>query len=57
LIIIDYEKLPGVSSPWVLGHVRADRATVIAEITAAGFVLERTHDFLRENYFLEFRRP
>lgn len=57
LIIIDYEKIPGRSSPWVLGHVRANRETVIAELTAAGFVLNRTHDFLRENYFLEFRKP
>lgn len=57
LIIIDYEKIPGRSSPWVLGHVRANRETVIAEITAAGFTLERIHDLLRENYFLEFRKP
>jgi ubiquinone/menaquinone biosynthesis C-methylase UbiE len=57
LIIIDYEKIPGQSSPWVMSHVRANRETVIAEITAAGFLLERTHDFLRENYFLEFRKP
>ena len=57
LIIIDYEKTPGRSSPWVMGHVRADRETVIGEITTAGFILERTHHFLRENYFLEFRKP
>lgn len=30
---------------------------VVAEVSAAGFVLERTHGFLRENYFLEFRKP
>jgi len=40
-----------------MGHVRAGRETVIAEITAAGFVMERSHDFLGENFFLEFRRP
>lgn len=57
LIIIDYEKIPGRSSPWVLSHVRAERETVMAEVTAAGFVLERTHGFLRDNYFLEFRKP
>lgn len=57
LIIIDYEKIPGRSSAWVLGHVRANRETVIGEITAAGFMLDRTHDFLRENYYLEFRKP
>jgi ubiquinone/menaquinone biosynthesis C-methylase UbiE len=57
LIVIDYEKIPGRSSSWVMNHVRANRETVIAEITAAGFHLDRTHDFLRENYFLEFRKP
>ena len=57
LIVIDYEKIPGRSSSWVMGHVRANRETVIAEITTAGFVLDRTHDLLHENYFLEFRKP
>jgi hypothetical protein len=54
--VIDYQRIPGSSSPWVLGHVRAGRETVIAEIEAAGFALLRSHDFLRENYFLEFTR-
>ena len=54
LVVIDYEKIPGRSSPWVMGHVRADGATVTAEIEAAGFRLLRSHDILRENYFLEF---
>lgn len=57
LVVIDYEKIPGRSSSWVLGHVRANREQVISEITAAGFGLERSHDFLHENYFLEFRKP
>jgi ubiquinone/menaquinone biosynthesis C-methylase UbiE len=56
LVVIDYERIPGRSSPWILGHVRAGRETVIAEIEAAGFGLLRSHDFMRENYFLEFRR-
>jgi len=57
LVVIDYERIPGRSSPWILGHVRAGRETVVAEVEAAGFRLLRAHDFLRENYFLEFRRP
>lgn len=57
LIIIDYERIPGRSSPWVLGHVRAGREVVVAEVIAAGFQPLRTHDFLRENYFIEFLRP
>lgn len=56
-VVIDYEKIPGKSSSWVMGHVRADRASVIAEIEAAGFRLLRSHDLLQENYFLEFARP
>lgn len=57
LIIIDYERIPGRSSPWVLSHVRAGRELVVAEVTAAGFRPLRSHDFLRENYFIEFLRP
>ncbi len=57
LIIIDYERIPGRSSPWVLSHVRAGREVVVAEVTAAGFQPLRAHDFLRENYFIEFLRP
>ncbi len=57
LIVIDYERHPGRSSPWVLGHVRAGRETVVAEIEAAGFKLLRSHQFLRENFFIEFVRP
>jgi predicted methyltransferase len=56
LVVIDYERIPGDPTPWILGHVRAGRETVMAEIEAAGFGLLRSHDFLRENYFLEFRR-
>jgi SAM-dependent methyltransferase len=57
LIVIDYERIPGHSSPWVLSHVRAGREVVVAEVTAAGFQPLRAHDFLRENYFIEFLRP
>lgn len=57
LIVIDYERIPGRSSPWVLGHVRAGRETVVAEIEAVGFKRIRSHQFLRENFFIEFGRP
>jgi predicted methyltransferase len=57
LIVIDYERVPGRSSPWVLGHVRAGRETVVAEVESAGFRQIRSHDLLRENYFIEFLRP
>jgi predicted methyltransferase len=57
LAVIDYEKIPGRSSAWVMGHVRAGRETVTAEIQAAGFKLIRSHTLLSENFFLEFQKP
>ena len=56
LIVIDYRKHPGKSSRWVMGHVRADRKKVIAEITSAGFLQIADKPLLGANYFLEFRK-
>ena len=58
LIVIDFERIPGATRPWILGHVRAGRETVVKEIQAAGFVLEEMDavDGLKENYFLRFRK-
>jgi predicted methyltransferase len=56
LVVIDFEKTPGLSSAWVMGHVRADRETAIREIEAAGFRLAEDRKLLRENYFLRFVR-
>ena len=59
LFVIDFEKIPGKSSEWVMGHVRAGKSTFRDEIEAAGFrcVGQRDIDALSENYMLEFRRP
>jgi predicted methyltransferase len=58
LVLIDYRRIPGVSSDWVMTHVRASKEEVIAELREAGFDLVEEQDFLRENYFLRFlKRP
>lgn len=59
LVVIDFERIPGVTREWLLGHVRADKATFRAEIESAGFefVDEVELDGLEENYVLRFRRP
>jgi len=54
LVIIDFRKQPGNSSAWVMGHVRANRQTVIHEVQSAGFRLSKEPDILRSNYFLIF---
>lgn len=61
LVVIDFERIPGKTSEGMMKHVRADQATFIREITAAGFVFERQLgpaegiDF-DENYMLVFGR-
>jgi ubiquinone/menaquinone biosynthesis C-methylase UbiE len=56
LIIIDFRRIPGYSTPWVMQHVRAGRQTVIREVQAAGFRFREEKPVLRSNYFLEFTR-
>lgn len=57
LVLIDFERIPGVSTPWVLSHVRSDREQVIEETEATGFELvEEQPELLRSNYFLRFRK-
>jgi ubiquinone/menaquinone biosynthesis C-methylase UbiE len=56
LVVIDFKRVPGVSNPWVIGHVRAGEEQVSAEIEAAGFELTERLDFMQTQYFLRFRR-
>ncbi|MGF1545844.1 MAG: methyltransferase domain-containing protein [Thiotrichales bacterium] len=57
LVVIDYKRVPGESSPWVLSHLRAGKETFIDEIVAVGFVLIEDVDFMQTQYFLRFRKP
>jgi ubiquinone/menaquinone biosynthesis C-methylase UbiE len=59
LIVVDYQRIEGQSSDWILKHVRADKETVIAEILMAGFNFVREERLgFKESYFLRFeKRP
>ena len=59
VVVIDFERIPGVSREWTLGHVRAGKQTFIDEIQSVGFELvsERDVEGFEENYYLEFRKP
>lgn len=54
LVIIDFMKQSGVSSAWVMSHVRADKKTVIKEIEQAGFKMQKESGLLQTNYFIWF---
>ena len=58
MFVLDFEKVPGQSSDFVMGHVRAGKETVIEEIESSGFKLVREIDVvgLDENYLLHFRK-
>mgnify|MGYP000151674645 FL=1 len=56
LVLVDFRRVPGESSEWVLNHVRAGEEVFTAEIEAAGFQKIARADFLRENYLVRFRK-
>lgn len=56
LVVVDVKRSRG-ASPATLRHIRADKATVIAEIEQAGFLFKSETHLLHENYYLHFRRP
>jgi ubiquinone/menaquinone biosynthesis C-methylase UbiE len=56
LIIIDFHRDPRISTPWIMGHVRAGKDTIISEIRAAGFRLVDDKPVLSSNYFLVFEK-
>jgi ubiquinone/menaquinone biosynthesis C-methylase UbiE len=57
LILIDFERIPGKSREFILGHVRANKQQVQQEVETAGFELieeVRIPEF-KENYLLRFK--
>ncbi len=55
LIVIDFRRQVGKSSPWILNHVRAGQSVVTREILAAGFKLAEEKELLKDQYFLIFQ--
>jgi ubiquinone/menaquinone biosynthesis C-methylase UbiE len=55
VVLVDFERIPGESSDWIMSHVRAGKDVVRKEIQDAGFQLLEEHaDLLKENYVLVF---
>lgn len=59
LILVDFERIEGRSSKWILGHVRAGKEVFKKEIEAAGlkFADQVEVEGLKDNYFLKFTKP
>ena len=58
VVIVDFERIPGVSSEWTLGHVRAGKDEVVAEMASFGFALVEELEIpgLRENWVGRFHK-
>jgi ubiquinone/menaquinone biosynthesis C-methylase UbiE len=58
LVVIDFDRVEGKSSAFVLKHVRAGKEVFQKEIEEAGFTPIRTPNppRLKENFFLSFRK-
>lgn len=56
LVLIDFIRIPGKSSEWILGHVRAGQEVFSKEVQEAGFRPVGGKDFLKENYLVIFER-
>lgn len=56
VLLIDFKRIPGTSSEWILNHVRAGQDVVTAEWTAAGFKPVEEIPLLKDNYVVRFRK-
>jgi len=58
VVIVDFERIPGVSREWIMGHVRAGKEEVFAEMASFGFemVEEISLAGLKENWVARFRK-
>ena len=56
LILIDFQRIEGKSSEWILGHVRAGQEVFVKEVTTAGFRVIGEEKLLKEKYFVRFEK-
>ena len=56
VILVDFHRIPGKSSEWILGHLRAGQEVFVAEIEQSGFERLSEADFLTDNYLVVFAK-
>lgn len=57
VILIDFHRIEGKSSEWILNHVRAGQEVFCKEIEETGFrQVEVKPDLLKESYFVRFQK-
>ena len=56
IILVDFKREEGVSSDWIMNHVRAGESVFCGEIESAGFEKTASYDILKDNYMVRFRK-
>ncbi len=56
LVLIDFKRIEGESSDWILNHVRAGQETFTKEVLDAGFRQVEEKSLLKDNYFVRFKK-
>lgn len=56
LVIVDFERVIGVSSDFAVNHVRSGKGTVTDEVKDSGFALVKEVPIMREQYVLVFEK-
>lgn len=58
LVLIEFDRVKGKSSSFVLKHVRADKEQFLSEVKQAGFTLDPSQPKVKlaENFFARFRK-
>jgi predicted methyltransferase len=57
IVLIDYQRIAGKSSDFVMGHVRAGQEVFTQEIIDAGFKpIDEKKNLLKESYFVRFEK-
>jgi SAM-dependent methyltransferase len=57
IILIDFQRIEGKSSDWILNHVRAGQEVFTREIVDSGFrQIEERKNLLKESYFVRFEK-
>jgi predicted methyltransferase len=56
VILIDFHRINGQSTDWVMGHVRAGQEVFAKEIEDSGFKQVEEKKFMKQSYFLRFEK-